>query len=358
MATAGADRPVVLITGASGLIGTRIAGSLAREYRVVGLDVKPPDADRCLHAWIEPYLTADAGTSRAVGDGGRRGGPRIASVIHLAAYYDFSGEPSPLYDELTVEGTKRLLRGLRDFHVDQFVFSSSLLAMVPSEDGTPLNESSPTSGEWDYPSSKLEAEHAIHSIHGEIPVVILRIAGVYDEECHSLPISQQIRRIYERQLESHFFPGDMDRGQSFVHLDDLVQCVRLVVDRRAALGSEELFLIGEPEVVSYGELQDRIGELIHGKEWTTIRIPKFVAKAGAYAKDKLASDDEQFIKPWMIDLADQHYPVDITRARTRLGWEPKHRLRNTLPVMVAALKRDPRKWYDTNGLPLEEQVQK
>jgi hypothetical protein len=107
--------------------------------------------------------------------------------------------------------------------------------------------------------------------------------------------------------------------------------------------------------MNYGELQDRIGELVHGKEWTTIRIPKFVAKAGAYAKDKLASDDdEQFIKPWMIDLADQNLPVDIGRARSKPGWEPRHRLRETLPAMIAGLKRDPRKWYETNGLHYED----
>jgi len=40
-------------------------------------------------------------------------GERIASGIHLAAYYDFSGEPSPLYDEITVRGTERLLRALQ-----------------------------------------------------------------------------------------------------------------------------------------------------------------------------------------------------------------------------------------------------
>jgi hypothetical protein len=34
----------------------------------------------------------------------------LASVIHLAAYYDFSGEPSPLYERVTVGGTERLLR--------------------------------------------------------------------------------------------------------------------------------------------------------------------------------------------------------------------------------------------------------
>ena len=40
-------------------------------------------------------------------------GTHIASVIHLAAYYDFFGRPSAKYDEITVHGTGRLLRGLQ-----------------------------------------------------------------------------------------------------------------------------------------------------------------------------------------------------------------------------------------------------
>ena len=70
-------------------------------------------------------------------------GDRIACVVHLAAYYDFSGEPSPLYDKITVRGTERLLRGLQGFRVGQFVFSSTMLVHAPTEPGRPINEDGP-----------------------------------------------------------------------------------------------------------------------------------------------------------------------------------------------------------------------
>jgi hypothetical protein len=98
-------------------------------------------------------------------------------------------------------------------------------------------------------------------------------------------------------------------------------------------------------------MQDRLGRLIHGRDWPTIRIPKVVAKAGAWAREKMAGEEEKtFIKPWMVDLADDHYPVVIDRARERLGWSPQHRLRETLKEMVERLKRDPEKWYETNNM--------
>jgi nucleoside-diphosphate-sugar epimerase len=144
-----------------------------------------------------------------------------------------------------------------------------------------------------------------------------------------------------------------------VHLDDLADLFRKTVDRRAQLGEYEVFLVAEPDVVSYAELQDELGELIHGDEWPTIRIPKFVAKVGAYVKNKLASEDEpEFIKPWMIDLADDHYEPDISKARSKLGWEPQYRLRQTLPAIVASLKKDPVAFYKDNYLQVTDDVKR
>lgn len=352
----GAERPAVLITGASGLIGTRAARRLVPDYRVVGLDVQsPPESFPDDASFVECDLTSDESTRRAVHEAGELVGPRVASVIHLAAYYDFSGEPSELYDTLTVKGTRRLLRALHESsEPEQFVFSSSLLVMKPASEGSVLGESSPVQAEWDYPRSKLAAEAAIQEERGDLPVVVLRIAGAYDEGGHSPPVTQQIWRIREKTLESFLFPGNRSHGQSFVHLDDVARCLRRVVDRRGALDPYEIFLIGEPEVLSYGELQDRIGELLHGHEWPTLRIPAPVARAGAWVKEKTPlGGDETFIKPWMIDLADAHYPVTIERARERLGWEPEHRLGETLPRMIERLQRDPKAWYEENGLPLD-----
>jgi hypothetical protein len=52
----------------------------------------------------------------------------------------------------------------------------------------------------------------------------------------------------------------------------------------------------------------------------------------------------------MMWLADDHYDLDITRARQMLGWEPRHRLKTELPAMVRALKQDPAAWYKANNI--------
>lgn len=348
-------KPLVLVTGSSGLIGRRVCRDLAPDHRVVGLDCVEPTGEGP-DLWVECDLTDESSVRAALERVRGECGPSIASVVHLAAYYDFSGEESPLYDELTVEGTRRLLRGLAEFEVAQFVFSSSLLVMKAAEEDTALFESSPVEAEWEYPRSKLDAEQVIRQERGEIPAVILRIAGVYDEDCHSIPIAQQMRRVFEERLESYFFPGNPDHGQAFVHLEDLVACFRAAIEHREDLGPSEVFLVGESEVVSYVDMQQILGEAIHEMDWPTIRIPAPIAKVGAWVKEKLPGEDP-FIKPWMIDLADAHFPISIQKARERLGWSPRYRLRETLPLMCKRLVQDPEAWYEMNGVDPPEDLE-
>jgi nucleoside-diphosphate-sugar epimerase len=346
------NRPVVLITGSEGLIGDALVRAFDSDYHTVGFDIARPHKRPEELDFINCDLTSDSSVNSALDELARRDGRQIASVVHLAAYYDFSGDPSPLYRDLTIEGTRRLLHGLQRFEVEQFVFSSTHILLKPSEEGEPVTEDSPVDPQWPYPKSKLLTERLIQRERGHIPAVVLRIAGVYNEDGHTVPIAQQIDRIARKQIESYFFPGDPESGQAYVHLWDVVDLVRRVIERRHALDPYEVFLVAEPDKVSYDQLQDTIGELVHGREWPTIRIPKTLAKAGAWVKTKI--DDETFIRPWMIDYADADYPVSIERAKEKLGWTPRHRLVDTLPAIIARMNEDPAAWRRINGLPEEQ----
>ena len=343
------QQDVVLITGSSGFIGSAVIGKLAGRYRLAGFDRAasrmPPAAAECV--CID--LTSEKAVKAAFDRVRIAYGNRIASVIHLAAYYDLSGEPSPLYEKITVAGTDRLLDALKEFEVEQFVFASTMLVHAPAEPGERINEDSPVDPKWPYPWSKVETEALIRKDRGRLPVVFARLAGIYDDLGHSAFLAQQIARIYERALLSHLYPGDIRRGQAALHLDDATDAFARLIEKRKELPAELTLLVGEPETMSYDEVQRTAGNLLHGEAWETREIPKALAKAGAWVESEVL-EEEPFIKPWMVDFADAHYELDISRARRLLGWEPKRSLRGALPKIIGALKSEPAGWYRANKL--------
>jgi nucleoside-diphosphate-sugar epimerase len=350
-------KPIVLITGAAGNIGRSLASALANAYQVVGFDRGGGEADFPL---FDVDLTDDQAVERSFAEFRRRFGPRIASVVHLVAYFDFTGEDDPRYRTINVDGTRRLLRALDGFEVEQFVYSSTILVHAPCRPGERIDESWPIDPRWAYPRSKAEAEAVIRAEHGRIPYVLLRLAGVYDAESAVPTLAQQIARVYEREFQSYLYSGSTLVGQSMLHRDDMLDAFRRTIDRRRELPPDAEILIGEPEAIGYDALQDDIGYLIHGVEdWPTLRVPKSIAAAGAWAQEKLepvipdAIDEGEppFVKPFMVWMADDHYALDVTRAREQLGWTPKHRLKDELPKLVASLKADPAAWYKRNKIP-------
>ncbi len=341
------EQEIVVVTGSSGLIGFSLIKRLAKNFRVIGLDrlgpPYPPLQAECVNFDLTDEKSIAAAMERI-----RYGyGSKIASVIHLAAYYSFNTKDSPGYDVINVEGTRKFLNQLQDFEVGQFIYSSTDLIYKPSKPGVKINEDCPVGANWGYPESKIETEELIRKHRKKIPAVLLRIAGVYNDYGHSLPVTQQIKRIYEEEFISHFYSGDVNHGNVFIHMNDLLDALEKTVEQRHSLPEEIAINIGEPTTPSYKELQDKIGQLIHGKEWETHEMPKAVAKAGAWARDLVG---DPFIKPWMIDRADDHYELDISRARELLNWEPKHRLMDTLPKIIENLKADPEEWYQKNDL--------
>lgn len=347
--TSPTNKPTVIVTGSSGLIGSAVCVRLQGGYRVFGFDrpgaPHPPEGT----VNVPVDLTDDASVADGFDLVRREAGPGIASLVHLAAYYDFSGEDSPMYERLTVQGTRRVLGHLRAAGAGQFIFSSTMLVHAPCEPGQLIDEDWPLEPSWPYPASKVRAEQVIGDEHGEVPAVVLRVAGVYTDRCHSIPLAHQIARIDHGGLKSRVYAGTTAHGQSFVHLDDVVESIRLAVERRTRLPPFVPILIGEGRTYSYDELQHTIARELYGESFETARVPKPVAKLGAWVEDAVPGKDP-FIKPWMIDRATDHYELDVSRAKELLGWEPRHSLRETLPKMVGALKADRAGWYRENKL--------
>lgn len=343
------DKPVIVVTGSSGYLGGAVIKRLFVKYRVVGLDryspPHPPHQAECICFDITDHGSVDKALERlkmAYGD-------KIAACIHLAAFFDLSGEDNPAYDAVTVEGTKRLLNGLQDFELEQFVFASTMLVHAPTTPAQPIDESAPLDPKFPYRASKVRTEAMLREEKRDEKLVFLRPAGIYDDEGHSTFLAHQIARIHEKRFSGKVYPGDLSRGQAFLHLDDLLDAIERVVDRRADLPEVFPVLLGESDPIPFGELQRLIGRELHGEDWVTWNIPSRIAKIGAWTENRIFGEDA-FIRAWMVDISSDHYELDLSEAKKQLDWEPRHSLREDMPRILQGLKDDPYGWYSENGL--------
>src|SRR3546814_13559279 len=97
-----------------------------------------------------------------------------------------------------------LFRSLQSFEVGQFVFASTMLVHKPTP--TPderINEDSPIGASWAYPPSKVDAETLLHERHGNISVVHMRAAGVYDDAGRSDFLAQQTSKSSEHRRTTY-----------------------------------------------------------------------------------------------------------------------------------------------------------
>ncbi len=340
----------ILVTGCSGRMGFKAVECFMKNYHVVGFDV--------FFAGDFPgteLVSVDMASDESVDCGldyvKKKYGNKLVAVIHLASYCNFSGGGWSSYQSITVDGTRRLLDGLRrDFICEQFVFLSTMFVHAPCLPGEKITENWPVEPKWHYPKSKVLVEKLMYELRGEMSIVSMRIAGVYDDRCHSTRLANQIQRIYENQLEGHVFPGDISHGVAFVHMDDVIESFRLAVEKRKELPSELTLLIGEEETLSYDELQRRFSYSIYGKEWNTVSLPKSLAKIGARIGRYLPFRKKSVIQAWRIELADEHYELDVSKARKFLNWIPKRSLKSTYPLWIEELKKEPLAWYHENKL--------
>ncbi|MCW8091646.1 vitamin K epoxide reductase family protein [Alteromonas sp. ASW11-130] len=356
------QQSIVLLTGASGDVGAALCESLKQSHYVIGLDIKPCEA---ADESIKCDFTSRDSIKFALHKIADKHSKHFVAVIHLAAYFDFTGEDNPLYDKLNVEGTQFFLEALQEYEVENFIYSSTMLVHEAGVPGQKITEDSPINPGWAYPESKAKAEQAIKEYHGDIPYTILRMAGLYDEKSAVPTLSHQIARIYERQLKSGLYSGDAQAGQAFLHKDDMIDLFARAIEKRKSLPDETVILAGESEVMSYQALQNRIGHIIYGeREWTTISVPEFVAKPGAWVEehaepvipDAIDHGEKPFIRPFMIDLSSDHYDLDNSRAEKLLGWRPKHRIYDGIKALIVNLKSDPPAWYKRNGIVLPDWI--
>ncbi|MFJ3076096.1 NAD-dependent epimerase/dehydratase family protein [Pseudomonas sp. NPDC087029] len=299
-------RQRVLVTGATGFVGSRVVEHLLRnpEIEVLGgLRV----VGKALPAGAQAFLTGELD--------GRRELPSldgIHAVIHCAARVhimnDDAQDPLAEFRQTNVKGTLDLARRAVEAGVQRFVFISSIKVNGEgTDDRQPYSADEQPSPADPYGISKLEAEQALLALAAEtgMQVVIIRPVLVYGPGVKAN--FQSMMKCLHKKLPLPL--GAIRNRRSMVALDNLVSLI--VVCLHHARAANQVFLVSDGEDLATPDLLKRTAKALGTKAFL-LPVPAFMLKAAAAALGR----------PGVAARLCGSLQVDITKTRNLLDWNP------------------------------------
>lgn len=229
----------ILITGATGKVGSRLAKHLAQRGDRVRALVRDPARAQELRAANVELVTGDlldaSSLTAAVQD--------VDAVVHCAA--SFRGASDEQAHAVNDLGTQHLARAARAASVARFIFTSTGLVYGASG-GRLAKEDDDCTPAQAYPLSKLAAERFLLALEG-LDVRVLRLPFVYgDGDPH----------IQEAAPMMRGFPSTL--RMSIAHHADVAQAVARLLD--AASPAHRIYNVVDDEAPDLATLFASVGE--------------------------------------------------------------------------------------------------
>lgn len=324
----------VLVTGASGFLGGYVVEALKNKgHEVFGAVRKTSDTSilSTLDIVTREMDLERPETMRSALHG-------MDAVVHLAAYYTFTGKKE-LYQKLNVDATRNLLDACLAEKVTRFLYCSSTESMGPT-DGTG-DETSPMRPRYEYGRSKEAAEKIVNEYGRKgLQCTILRPSGVYGPR-NVEDVSYWFITSYGRSFATKFVVGDGQTHIQFVHASDVAQGFALALDNERSIG--QCYIISGERSYTYEDVYRILGE-ITGIDPPRTHIPVWLAKtfiAPVQAFDSLLGRKNFLFRMSTVDSVMENRSYSIAKAKRELGYSPEYDLRQGLTETV--------QWYRQNG---------
>jgi dihydroflavonol-4-reductase len=270
----------VLITGASGFVGSAVLRQLGRAGFSIRALVRPnsPRTDLAasnLH-FVEGDLR-DAHSLEAACAGCRY-------LFHIAADYRLSARDGETVFATNVIGTRNLMETALRAQVERIVYTSSVATLSCRSDGTPADETEslpPQNAVGAYKRSKLAAEQLVLGMTTErgLPAIIVNPSTpIGPRDLRPTPTGRIIVAAATGRM-----PAYVDTGLNLVHVDD-VGIGHLAAMRQGRIG--ERYILGGQNVL-FSQMLTEIAELA-GCSVPLIRIPWYFALPAAVAGEARA----------------------------------------------------------------------
>ncbi|MEU6096833.1 SDR family oxidoreductase [Streptomyces sp. NPDC047079] len=318
----------IVVTGATGNVGTSLVRLLAEDPDVAGvrgLARRIPDLGPDRVEWSEVDLTSEGADLVKEFDG-------ADAVVHLAWAFQPTHDPVATW-ETNVLGSIRVFEAVAAAKVGTLVHASSVGAYSPGPKDHAVDESWPTHGWPDaaYTREKAYLERTLDAFEYEHPgtrVVRMRPAFLFKRESAS-----EQRRIFA----GRFLPGPLARPELLpflpdvaglrvqaLHTDDAARAYQLAIhgDVRGAFN-----LAADPPLDAAV-----LGDLLGSRP---VRLPRTAARsaiAAAWGLRLLPASPHLFDAVLRLPL------MDCSRAHSELGWRPRQTATEVLEEFLQGLQ--------------------
>jgi len=306
----------VLVTGASGFLGSHVAEQLSQAGHDVVALVRKSSNRKFLETLPNVNFAYGAVEDARAVDEAVRG---VDAIVHSAGLVKARGEAE--FEKTNVEGTKNLLASARNHApgLKRFVFVSSLAAVGPSRDGSPVQPDREPQPVTHYGRSKLRAEQAVLAAKGELPVTVIRppmIYGPRDNETFAF-----FQTVSRRVLP---YLGDGKNTLSIVYAADAANaCVRAIF---ADVPSGSLYFVDDGKVYVWRDMLAELERVLERRAFLRVPIPFFVLRGAAVASEgygRIRGKAVMLTRDKINELSAPHWVCDAQKTRTDLGWIPQ-----------------------------------
>lgn len=311
----------ILITGATGFVGSNLIKRLLREdvrltaTVLAGEDVGflPPEVELVVAA----PLSESSDYSAAL--------QGVDAVIHLAARVhimdDTSADPLDEFRKVNVAGTMKLACDAVKAGVKRFVYVSSI-KVNGEESDTPYTPNSPPNPSDPYGVSKWEAEQGLRKIEAEtgLEMVVVRPTLVYGPGVKANFLNMM--KVVQRGIPLPF--ARITNKRSLIYIGNLVDALFECAVHPAASG--QTYLVSDGDDVSTPELIRRTAAALGGSA-RLFPVPTPLIRLAGVVTGKHAA----------VNRLLGSLQVECVKIRRELAWSPPYTMEQGL--------RETAKWF-------------
>lgn len=328
------DRPVALVTGATGAIGPRVVQALVNNgYRIRALSLND-----CRPGLLPDEVETITGDITKIEDV-RAALKGCEAVVHLAALLHIVNPPDslrPKYEKVNVGGTKTVVEAAIEAGVKRLVYFSTINVYGPSS-GQILTEASLPNPNTFYASTKLAAEKIVldATISDDSPLgVVLRLGAVYGSR-----IKGNYSRLLESLAKGRFVPvGNGANRRTLVYDKDAARAAVLALRHPNAAG--KIFNVTDGTFHTVSEIVATICASLDRKP-PQVALPVGPARLAAGIIEDTARifGLKSPISRATIDKYIEDIAVDGSLIQQELGFVPDYDLESGWRETVAEMRR-------------------